>query len=114
MKYKEINEQLKLINKSSKEKIIAFIFALFLSFLIISAPAAILINLAIYRNFLKLIIFVGALFLSFAYFMIQNIYYVAISNGEIKGVWIVAFADSIIPTIIILGIILIIFEIGVI
>ena len=113
-KYKEINQELEKYNKSFKEKFFAFLIALLLSLLLISAPALILINLAIFRNYVKLIIFVGALFLIFVYFMIQVIYYNAITQGEVKKVWIVALGDTIIPAIIILGIVLLIFFIGVI
>ena len=114
MKYKEINEELNKITKTIKEKIIALIFAIFLSLLLVSAPVAILINFAIYKNYLKLIIFIGALFFLFVYFMIQNIYYTAISNGEIKGTYIVALGDTVIPSILIFGLIALLFYIGVI
>ena len=113
MKYKEINLKLDELNSTTKEKIICFIFSLILSLVLISAPIAILINLAIYRTYLKLIIFVGALLLIFAYIMIQSLYYSSLAKGKIKGVWLVAITDSIIPSIIILGIVLFLFFIGV-
>ena len=114
MNYKEINAELNKINKTTKEKIISFIFAFVLALLIISAPAALLINYAIYKNYLKLIVFIGALFILFTFFIIQIIYYTAISNGEIKGVWIVALGDTIIPAILIFAIVLLLFFFGVI
>ena len=113
MKYKEIDEKLDNFKRSLKDKIVCFIFAIFLTLLLVSAPAAILINLTIYRNYLKLIIFIGSLFLIFAYIMIQVIYYSALTKGEIKGIWLYSVTDSIIPAILILGIVLFIFFIGV-
>ncbi len=108
MKYREINECLNQLNKSPKEKIIGFIVALLISIFIISAPAAILINLAIYRNYVSLLLILGVCLLMFAFFMIQTIYYKIISDGKIKGVWIVALGDTIIPSILILGILLLV------
>ena len=113
MKYKEINDELEKLNNTIKEKAISLIFSIILSILIISAPLAVLINLMIYKNYLKLIVFGIAILLIFAFFMIFNIYYVALSKGKIKKVYIVALADTIIPAIFIFGIMAIIFYIGV-
>lgn len=113
MKYKEINDELDKLNNTIKDKAISLIFSIILSILIISAPVAVLINLMIYKNYLKLIVFGIAILLIFAFFMIFNIYYYALSKGKIKKVYIIALADTIIPAILILGIMALIFYIGV-
>ena len=113
MSYKEISSQLDSYNRTKKEKIFAFIAALILALLVISAPTAIICNLGIYKNFLKLIVFIGATFLIFVFFVVQYLYYQAITEGEVKGIWIVCLADSIFPAIIIYGLILVLFFIGV-
>lgn len=113
MKYKEINDELDKLNNTIKDKAISLIFSIILSILIISAPVAVLINLMIYKNYLKLIVFGIAILLIFAFFMIFNIYYSALSKGKIKKVYIIALGDTIIPAILILGIMALIFYIGV-
>jgi len=113
-KYNEVIQELEKYNRPFKEKFFAFLIALLLSLLIISAPALILINLVIFKNYLKLIIFIGALLLIFEIFLIQLIYYVAITKGEVKQLWIVALLETLLPAILVLGAILLIFFIGVI
>ena len=101
MNYKEVSKKLYSYNSSKKEKIFAFIGALLLSLLVISAPLALLINFAIYVNYLKFIVFIAGNFLIVVYFLIQYLYYKAITEGEVEGIWIVCLHDSIIPLIIV-------------
>lgn len=113
MSFKEVSLQLDSYNRTKKEKILAFIASLFLALLVMSAPIAIICNFGMYKNFLKLIVFIGSTFLIFVFFLVQYLYYQGITEGEVKGVWIVCLADSIIPAIIIYGIVLILYVIGV-
>lgn len=114
MKYKEINEELKKLNIKFREKVFAFIGAILFSLLILSAPLALLINFGIFINYVYLLVLIGALLVIFIFFFAQVIYYNAISQGEIKGTYIVALGDTIIPAILIFGILLIVFHLGVI
>ena len=114
MKFKEVSKQRDSYNKTKKEKIFAFIIALILSLLVISAPVALLINFSIYHNYLKLIVLIAATFFIVVYFLIQYLYYKGITEGEVDGIWIVCLHDSIIPAIIVYGIVLLLFWIGVI
>ena len=114
MKFSEVSKKLDSYNRTKKEKIFAFIIALFLSLLVISAPLALLINFSIYKNYIKLIVFIAATFLIIVYFLIQYLYYKGITEGEVEGIWIVCLHDSIIPAIIVYGIALLLFWIGVI
>lgn len=114
MSFKEVSEKLYSYNRSKKEKIFAFIGALLLALLVISAPLALLINFAIYINYLKLIVFVAGNFLIVVYFLIQYLYYKAITEGEVEGIWIVCLHDSIIPLVLVYLILLLLFWFGVI
>lgn len=113
MKYKEVEIQLDSYNRSKKEKIFSFIAALIMSLIVISAPLALLINFGIYKNYMKLIVFIAANFFIVVYFLIQYLYYKGITEGELKGIWIVCLHDTIIPAIIVYLLVLILFWIGV-
>ena len=114
MKYKDVKAELKKLNIKFSEKIFALIGAFLFGLLIISAPLALLVNFGIFINYLHLLIFIGAILVLFIFFFIQLIYYNAISQGEIKGTYIVALGDTIIPAIILLALLLLFFHLGVI
>ena len=114
MNFEEVSRQIDSYDKTRKEKVLAFVCALILSLLVISAPVLLLINFGIYKNYLKLIVFIGASFFIFVYYLIQYLYYTGITEGEVKGVWIVCVHDTIIPLIVVYGLVLVLFFIGVI
>jgi hypothetical protein len=113
MNFKEVSRQIDSYNRTRKEKILAFICALILSLLVISAPVLLLINFGIYKNYLKLIVFIAANFFILVYFLIQYLYYNGITEGEVKGIWIVCLHDTIIPLILVYGLVIILFLVGV-
>lgn len=110
--YKDISNQIEAFEVSKSKKIGALIGSMIISAIIILIPLFTLINLLIFRDFIKLII-VGFGFLAwFYYFLTEALYYQAITRGNVKKVHIVAFCDSLLFLIIIFAAILLANKIG--
>ena len=109
MSYKSIRNEFKGLNLSKKDKIIALIFAIILSFIIISGPLTIFINLLVQKRILNLLLFLIATTASVFIYLIFMFYYKFISDNKIKGLYYKALIDSLAFWIIIYIILIIVY-----
>ncbi len=113
--YKEINEsyQMEDDNLKFKNKFGIFIFSLLFSFMIISIPAIILINLLIFKDYVRLTAFFIALDIILFLYLFELFYDIGITKGKIKDIYVLPFTHIIFEAIVVflIYIILILMEV---
>ena len=111
--YKEISKQIDNLNVPLKKKIPTFLVSLIISLIIVILPLFTLINLFVFKDYRKIIIFGFGVIIDIVFFLTEALYYQAISKNMIKNTWIVALCDTILVAIVVLIVVLILFSIGV-
>jgi len=84
--FKEFKEEYNKYNVNNGEYFITVLMSLILTFLIISAPIAIFINLMIYNHLIKLFIFLIALTIQIGISIFFKLYLNGISKGKMNNI----------------------------
>ena len=112
--YATINDELDKLIQPKYFKAKALIFSLIMGLLLISGPMAILINLLIFVDYRKLLYLGMALLLILFVYTTDRAYLKLISHGMVDDIDVIYITDTLIMGFIILGMLLIIYELGVI
>lgn len=111
-KYNEIQQLIKNINVSLKNKALYFIFSLLISAIIISGPLCICINLMIFRDFQKIIGFLIATIIIIFSALIDYFYIKCIVKDEVKNIRYVILTDTFALAIVVYFVLIIIYFMG--
>lgn len=100
-KYKEINAQIKALEISKNDRIKALLISILASILILSGPIVLVVNLFIFKSYLKLLSFILATFIFLIFYLSEYFYLNTICDKKIKGKYIKYIIDLAIPSVII-------------
>ena len=81
----EIREQIKALNVSLKDQILAFITALLISAITFSGPLTFIINMFIYYDLYYLLAFLAFVIIVSAVYLFNYLYLVGITKKEVKN-----------------------------
>lgn len=111
--YKRISNDIKNIKVSKKKKALIYITSLIISAILVLIPVFTLINLLIFRDYVKLIVIGFGFLLYFMLFIAEALYFEARTARLVKGTYIIAFMHSLVYLLVIIIVLIIILNMGV-
>lgn len=111
--YREISDRIDNFNVPLKKKIPTFIISFIISLIIVLLPLFTLINLFIFRDYRKIIVFGFGLIIDLVFFITMALYYQAITKNMVKNTWVVALCETLVMSILVMIAVLIIYMTGV-
>ena len=113
-RYKQINDEIDNLNLRIRDKLIAIVFSFIFGFLIISGPLAITINLFVFIDLIRLLVFIIGLLIILLFYITCRVYLKIITKNQIKGLNVIYVTDTFIFSIFVFGLFLLLILIGVI
>ena len=112
--YNMIRNECKTFDVAIKKKIGIAIFSLLVPLFIISIPTILLVNLLIFRDYVKLIAVGFGFLLILLFFLIKYFYDLGITEGKIKKVYIISIVNTLFMSVIVIITLIFLFSFGVI
>lgn len=105
---KRLGDELYKLNISTKDYLVTVIFSLVLASLIVSPFIAILVNLLIFTNYGKFIVFLIVFFSHFGVSLFLKFYLEGLSRGRIKNInsYVIFLSSILIPLALLINIII--------
>lgn len=100
--YKNIKLERNKYTLTKKEKIGIILFSVLVSIFIVSIPTIVLVNLLIFRDYVKLISLGFGFLLILLFFLIGYFYDIGKTKGNIKNIYVISLRNTIFMSVIVL------------